>query len=233
MKRQISIRTLLVVGFCGLVVGTMLAAKPNKGQRGPKQSSSQDQEEEEQDPLPDDPKLLELHKEFVVKVEKLAKDYEKNRDDDKARACYEQILKLVPGYPNAREMLARISEREATAEHKSMDVVANKAWQDTGIDLIEGMPISIVAEGTWNFRMVHELGPDGMEIPKELRDFHLGALVGMVTSEGEEDPKPFYIGAGTDFFAESSGRLWLRMYDSDNSDNSGKISVEIQGTFDK
>ena len=35
--------------------------------------------------LPDDPQLLGLHKEFVVKAEKLAVEYERKKQFDKAR----------------------------------------------------------------------------------------------------------------------------------------------------
>lgn len=182
--------------------------------------------------LPDDPRLLELHKEFVTKAEKLARDYEKDKDLDKARICYQEILRVVPGYPKAEAALAKIRTDEATADRKVLDVMANKDWQDAGIELIEGKPVVIRAMGTWHFKMIHELSPEGIPIPEELRQFNLGSLVGIVVEGDPRDAKPFLVGAGTEFVSEVSGRLFLRMYDTDVTDNSGKLKVEITGTFD-
>jgi hypothetical protein len=41
------------------------------------------------------------------------------------------------------------------------------------------------------------------------------------------------VGASSEFTPEKAGRLFLRMYDSDPSDNAGKLNVEIRGTFEK
>ena len=80
--------------------------------------------------------------------------------------------------------------------------------------------------------MEYTLPPDGIEIPKELRDFPLGALVGKVmTSPDDEEAKVFLIGSGTKFTAEKDGRLVMRIYDSDPTDNNGKMSTMIEGTF--
>lgn len=183
--------------------------------------------------IPDDPKLRELYKDFVTRAERLGREFEKARQYDKARTCYEQILKLVPGYPAAEAALAKLRQREATAVRRSLDVVANKGWQDTGVVVLPGKPLTIRAEGTWNFRLAAALGPNGMEIPKELRDFNLGALVGMVVASDPSEAKPFFVGSELDMVAEERGRLWLRMYDADPSDNAGKLSVTIEGTFER
>jgi tetratricopeptide (TPR) repeat protein len=202
----------------------------------PPRAAAQDQREQTDKrapDVPDDPKLRELYKEFVTKAERLAREFEKARQYDKARTCYEQILKLVPGYASAETALAKLREREATAVRRSLDVVANKGWQDTGVIVLAGKPLSIRAEGTWNFRLAAQLGPDGMAIPKELRDFNLGALVGMIVAEDPAKAKPFFVGSEFEMVAEEHGRLWLRMYDADPSDNSGKLSVTIEGTFER
>jgi hypothetical protein len=73
-----------------------------------------------------------------------------------------------------------------------------------------------------------------MEIPEELKDFNLGCLVGKIVTGGNPDEnKPFQIGKEQTFTPESAGRLYLRMYDHDPSDNKGLLSVEITGTFEK
>lgn len=183
--------------------------------------------------LPDDPKLLELHKDFVIKAARLAKDYERNKEIEKARACYVEILKLIPGHPDAERMLANIREKEATAERKVLEVHANRDWQDTGVIVIPGKPVLIESAGTWTFKMIREMGPDGVKIPEELRDFNLGSLIAVVAGAKPDEAKPFFVGSKLEFVAQEPGRLLLRMYDSDVSDNTGKLSVEIHGTFDK
>ncbi len=183
---------------------------------------------------PGDPQLLKLHQEFVVKTAKLARDYERQQDIEKARECYERILKLIPRLPEAEQALAKIKEKQLNAEKKKMVVNANSAWVDTGVDLIAGKPVAIEANGIWTFRMSNDLGPDGMEIPEELRDFNLGSLIGMINTGGDpKEMKPFLVGSSIEFTPEKGGRLFLRMYDSDPSDNAGKLNVEIHGTFEK
>jgi len=223
-----------VVWRSSLIVAVALAAslplvtwQPIKAQAPKKKKKEGDPP-----PRPTDPKLIELHKEFLSKAEKLAEDYERKKQHDKAREVYEAILRLVPNYPRAEEALQKIRETEATTDKKQLTVMAAKGWQDTGIVLQQGKPVIIEAKGTWTFKMSHQLGPDGIEIPKELRDFNLGALVGViVTSPDPKDFKPFHIGERKEFTAERTGRLMLRMYDSDPSDNQGQLTVQVQSTF--
>ena len=185
--------------------------------------------------LPSDPRLLALHKDFVVKAEKLATEYENKRDIEKARVVYEEILKLVPGYPKAVAALEKINQQELSADRAVFSCLANKSWQDTNVRTVAGKPIQISAGGTWTVKIEHDLGGNGMEIPKELRDFNLGSLVGVIdTGSGQvEDFRPFLIGESYEFVAEETGRLMLAMWDTDHSDNTGKLSVTIRGTFEK
>ena len=47
-----------------------------------------------------------------------------------------------------------------------------------------------------------------------------------------KDPiKPFFVGSGHEFSARRNGKLLLRMYDADPSDNTGKLQVTITGSF--
>lgn len=181
-----------------------------------------------------DPRLQKIQKNFVIEAATLAKDYEKKRDIEGARNCYEQILRLVPHHPAAEEALKRIRDEERTAEKKKLQVRANEGWQDTGVIVLANRPLSIHAEGVWTFKMEHQLSADGMKIPEDLRDFNLGCLVGRIVTSGDaEESKPFEIGKDAEFTPEATGRLQLRMYDSDPSDNKGQLNVEIQGTFEK
>lgn len=184
--------------------------------------------------LPTDERLKNLHEKFVTDAMKLAADYEKAGQHDKARECYSEILRLVPIFTPATEKIAKIKEKEMTAENKKLDIYANKEWQDVGIQLIEGRPVTIRATGQWTIKMNYNVEADGLEIPKELRDFPLGALIGKVAnSPDEKEVKPFLIGKEKSFEAPTNGRLFLRIYDSDTLDNTGRVFVTVEGSFKK
>ena len=179
-----------------------------------------------------DEKLLSLHKEFIKKAEKLANDYGKSKDPDKARVVYEQILKLDPRHEGAKAAMAKFKEKEESANKKVMDIFANKSFQDTGVFTTPGKPFKIEAEGSWKLVMSQQLGPNGFEIPKELREFNLGSLVGMIDN-GDKDSKPFAVGTEyEDVGPAKPGQIRLAIWDNDPSDNSGKMQVTIKGTFE-
>ena len=179
-----------------------------------------------------DKKLIALHNEFIKKAEKLATEFEHGKQPDKAVLVYEQILKLVPDYDKAQQQLDRLKQRKANSGHKSFEVLANKDWQDTGVRVIAGKPLKLAATGEWTFNMSHQLGPEGMEIPKVLKDFKLGSLIGMIPDPDAKTQKPFYIGPAKEFVADQSGPLLVRMHDTDPSDNRGSLTLEIVGRFD-
>jgi len=185
-------------------------------------------------PLPDDERLMALHRDFVKKAETLAKEYEGDKDWGKARAVYEEILKLVPQYASASAKRAEMLGRESTAKVVLINIKANEGWQDTGIDLVPEKPVQIVATGSWTFLLEIETNAEGITIPKELRDFNPGCLVGFVsnTAIDPKEAQPFVVGPEKQMIPEQGGRLYLRMYDVDPSDNSGFLKVEIRGTFE-
>ena len=114
---------------------------------------------------PSDPRLVDLHREFLSKTEKLAAEYERKRDWDRAREVYEAILRLVPRYPQAEAGLGRVVGAQATQDRKIVEVLANQGWQNTGIVLSQGKPVKIVASGAWE--VVNRTGPDGLEKKKK------------------------------------------------------------------
>ena len=186
-------------------------------------------------PLPSDERLLALHRDFVKRAETLAKEYEGDKDWGKARAVYEEILKLVPQYGPASTKLADMIARESTAKTANVTVKANEGWQDTGIELVAGKPVQLLASGMWTFHLEVETNAEGLTIPKELRDFPLGCLIGYIATPGA-DPKeaaPFIVGKGEPMIVEQSGRLYLRMYDTNPADNTGALKVEVRGTFEQ
>ena len=182
-------------------------------------------------PAPDK-QLSALHAEFVKKAEKLAGEYIRRKQPDRAVAVYEEILKLVPDEPRAKQQLDRLRQFEANAGRKVFEVQANRDWQDTGVRVIAGKPLKMTALGTWTLNMSADLGPDGMEMPKVLKDFKLGSLIGMIDDPAAKEPKYFVIGSAKELTADQSGPLLVRIHDPDPSDNHGAVTLEITGRFD-
>ena len=192
---------------------------------------------ENQPKLPDDPQLLGLHKEFIAKAERLAMEYERKKQFDKAREVYESLVRLVPKYATAEEGLGRVLANQRMSDRRLTDVEANQQWQDSGVMLQQGMPVRIEVKGTW--KVVYETGPKGIEIPEEFRQrdnrIKLGTLIGFVANTSAElaEARPFVVDNGMEFNAKKTGRLYLRMFDVDPTDNEGKLYVLIQSTFAK
>lgn len=187
--------------------------------------------------LPSDPQLLSLHKEFITKAEKLAGEYERKKQFDRARETYEAMVRLVPKYPVAEAGLARILKAQSLKDRKLTEVSASQAWQDSGVVLQKGMPVHIEVKGIW--KVVVQTGPEGIVIPDEMRArdsrIKLGTLIGVIAGSPSEieKAKPMIVKPSMDFTAEETGRLFLRMYDIDPTDNEGKMLVLIQSSFGK
>lgn len=225
--------TIVFVAATIVFVAATVAA-PKKGGRNGTPAPGDAKAGEGQMELAADPKLKKIQVNFVLDAAMLAKDYEKKKDLESARACYEQILRVVPNHPEAKKALDEIHNQEMTKEKKTLIVKATEGWQDAGISVLVDRPLTVRADGTWTFAIKQELSAEGMEIPKDFRDFNLGCLVGKIVSPGDtEGSTPFMIGKETTITPEKPGRLYLSMYDYDPSDNKGLLRVEIQGTFEK
>tara|TARA_R110002049_G_scaffold27321_2_gene94008 strand:- start:75907 stop:76677 length:771 start_codon:yes stop_codon:yes gene_type:complete len=190
---------------------------------------------ESQPAMPEDPQLLALHKEFIGKAEKLAAEYERKNQLDRAREVYESLVRLVPKYDKAESGLKRILNAQAKTDRKVAEIQASRSWQDTGASLVLGMPVQVEIKGTW--KVVVETGPAGVQIPEAMRPSNskikLGTLIGIIANSAAdlEEAKPFVLDPEQDFIAPKSGRLFLRMFDIDPSDNEGKLYVMIQSSF--
>lgn len=208
--------------------------QPRPGrQQSPGQQGQGRNREPEPPTLPSDERLLAFHRDFVKNAEKLALEYEGKKEYDKALACYQEILRVIPQYAPAQRKVEEFSQRFATANKGTFEVQANKPWQDTGVRVVAGKPIAIRASGTWTFTHTSRTTAEGIPIPEELRDFNLGCLVGVIDTGDPNDYRPFVIGAGTQFTAEKAGKLLVRMYDVDPADNEGSLKMEFLGTFDQ
>ena len=231
----------LVICFSLVQLSTLSAQSPNarrvRQQQQTQQRIKQQMREiaNNQPNLPSDPQLLSLHKEFIVKAEKLASEYERKKQFSKAREVYESLVRLVPKYSSAEEGLNRMLGSQSRQDRKLMEVMANQSWQDSGATLVKDMPVHVEVKGTW--KVVYETGPKGIEIPAEVRPkdnrIKLGTLIAAIANSPSElaNEKPFILEHGKDFVAKKSGRLYLRMFDVDPADNEGKLYVLIQSTF--
>ena len=222
----------------GLLSADVVAQPPavRKQQEIQKRIQQQMQKAAENQPvLPSDPQLLSLHREFITKAEKLAVEYERKKQYDRAREVYESLVRLVPKYDKAEEGLKRILTTQAMKDRKLTEVVATRDWQDSGATIQKDMPVHFDVRGTW--KVVYETGPEGIRIPDELKSrygrFQLGALIGVIAASPDDlnDAKPFAVTPGHEFISPKTGRLFLRMFDVDPTDNEGKMYVMIQSTF--
>ncbi|MBA2114258.1 tetratricopeptide repeat protein [Bremerella alba] len=191
------------------------------------------QQTPKEDPLvlPTDARLVEIHREFVTKAEKLGDEYARKKDWEKARVVFGEVLKLVPNYKPAVEKLKVINGELSNANKKVVTVEAKDGWQDTGIDVTEGSPLIFRVEGEW--MLVHLSDANGLEIPREIRDYKLGSLIGVVAKSAtpDKDTVPFTIGTQRQMTVPQTGRLLLKMHDLNNEDNRGQVRVEITGNF--
>lgn len=183
--------------------------------------------------LPNDPKLRELHREFIIKAERLANEYERKKNFGGAQAVYESLLRVAPDHKLADQALKMAKEAQAQ-DRKIVRVMADHDWQPTGVEIVPGSPVHLLAKGAWT--VATEVGPNGVQIPDsmQIKDnrLKLGALIGVVAPPGKPElGRPFRIGESHSFTAERGGMLHLKMYSIDPSRNEGTIDVAIRSTF--
>lgn len=222
----------LVLGlFVALAFGQ---AQDRRNQAGGNRRNNQQQGSTEEAPpeLPTDQRLLALHRTFITQAERLALEYERDQDLDKAKTVYQEILKLVPQYEPAQMKLDAIRLAEANAGRKTFEVRADRPWQDTGVTVIAGKPITVRAAGSWTFTFSADLTAEGIKIPDELKQYNLGSLVGYIDTGNPETSMPFVLGPEKAWIPEHSGRLYVQMYDNDPRDNEGTLQMEFVGTFE-
>lgn len=230
---------LMFLAWAVSVAGVSLAQRPgvspNVRQLQQRRQQQAQEAAKNQPRLPADPQLLNLHKEFIAKAEKLAVEYERKKQYAQAREVYESLVRLVPKYGTAEAGLKRVLNSQSLQDRKVKEVLANQQWQDSGVTLREGMPVHVEVKGTW--KVIYETGPKGIEIPAKMKPqdgrIKLGSLIAVIVNSPNElaDAKPFVIQDRDDFIAKKSGRLFFRMFDVDPTDNEGSLYVMIQSTF--
>jgi len=113
---------------------------------------------------------------------------------------------------------------------RTIQVAANQAWTDTGIDVTQGEHVVFEASGqiTWDQQAGATSTPDGNGTQARtglpVANAPVGALIGRVGNAA-----PFGIGTQTQPLAmPASGRLMLGVNDSVLTDNSGAFSVSVR-----
>lgn len=229
------VASILLMMLLALVPASAEAQRTNRQQ--PKR-----QPEKPPAPQMSDRRLYDLHVDFIRGAEKLAKEYLQKAKDarlpeqrraeyEKARMVAKQMLKMVPEYTPAEDILTVIANAEATEGTVEVEITADKDWQDTKVDLIAGKPVSIKATGSWVLKLEYRLSADGLDVKKELKDLKIGGLIGVIYTGGEKPPKPFMVGAEKELVPKENGRLLLKMHDGETADNEGELTVTITGTF--
>lgn len=231
-----------LIALAGTIAVSLAVAQRPGPRPAPRQPNRPNYQVPPKGELPADEKIMSLYLNFVRDAEKLAKEYEASGKAEQARGVYLEILKIAPNYKPAKDKLDQFREKEATADKKSVEVFANRGWQETGIQTIAGKPITITATGTWTCKVNQDVGPDGLQVSEELKDCAIGSLVGVVVPPTEKDasgrPKeitlqPFSVGKEKQLTPSIAGKLMLRIYDIKTADNSGKLKVDVVGTFER
>lgn len=127
-----------------------------------------------------------------------------------------------------------IAIRTPTPNSVTMAVSGKQGWQSTGVEVNKGQRVQIIYKnGTWAGRA--GLGPTFPDIWADAAgtgyqiyypEFGItGSFASLIGKVG--DGPILQIGRSFDFVTERSGMLYLRMFDTDMSDNAGSINVQI------
>jgi hypothetical protein len=149
------------------------------------------------------------------------------------------LANLGHGYDFARMQLDLVSGEPLPPKGATVEIVADRGWQSSGIALQAGRKYRITATG--RFQVAHKPRPwmteaNGVTI-RYVQGQPLGLLLGAVrpddfdaTEEATPLAKPQAIGTSTTLVPVQSGTLYLRINDApgDLVDNVGKLRVTVR-----
>jgi hypothetical protein len=134
-----------------------------------------------------------------------------------------------------------------SGETRTIHVVGNVAWTDSGIDVVQGQELTFEAEGRLSLQKGNpeaECGPDGYDlrtVQQPLTERNLGALIGKVVvsvtvikdertgeEKTEEVAELFFIGAKNRVAMPTRGRLFLGINELIVGDNAGEFTVLVE-----
>jgi hypothetical protein len=154
-------------------------------------------------------------------------------------------MKTIPLF--ALATLLTVVSLGAGRERRTVQVVGNVAWTDTGIEVVQGQELAFEAEGRLSLQKGNpqaECGPDGYDlrtVQQPLTERNLGALIGKVvvavtvvkdekTGEErvEEVAELFFVGARNRVAMPTTGHLFLGINELIVGDNAGEFTVWIE-----
>jgi hypothetical protein len=143
---------------------------------------------------------------------------------------------LIEGFDVERSfpVAARtVDNRPNRSDGWTVDVRADREWQDSGVMAAEGDQIIVSCRGRY---VMHDQPKDWESEPQGItidyfRGRPLGEITGMlVSTDGQKSSLRIPIGTGRSLKAPFAGKLWLQINDSaaSRADNRGVAQVQIQ-----
>jgi len=108
----------------------------------------------------------------------------------------------------------------------NVNVIANQAWTDTGMPVVQGQTYTVSAGGAINFNPQSTSSPEGVNCGGghgPFPQFPCISMIGKISPMGA----PFYVGNGLTFTAPFTGELYLGVNDGYLPDNSGAWQASI------
>ncbi len=170
---------------------------------------------------------------FVKEAESLADEYFDSGHPEKSLAVLQRVLALNPNEASIKKKIEQITDHTLSANEFVIDVNAASGWEACGVQVTEGKPVRISADGSYKFEMGGSLGPAGLvekDVTKDLvTGIPTGALMGIVQLANSKAGKPFLIGSGTDFTPKETGKLLMKINAPQGHRCTGKIKVTVSG----
>jgi WD40 repeat protein/serine/threonine protein kinase len=122
----------------------------------------------------------------------------------------------------------RVGTAAGQATSLTVLVEANRPWQDTGVEVQAGRPVTISARGDW-LRGSTSCSADGL--PAEPRDRNVlsGARALCLLGRVGGNTTPIALGASKKLVPRQGGRLFVQANTLDLHENAGRLQLEIQG----
>jgi WD40 repeat protein len=110
----------------------------------------------------------------------------------------------------------------------TLQVEANRAWQDTHVEVDSRRPVLIRARGRWRSG-TEDCPPEGLaDSPRDRAVLPQANRMCLLVRIGN-DEVPLAAGSRLSFTPTRSGRLFVQANDLDLNDNGGSLTVDIQG----
>jgi WD40 repeat protein len=137
------------------------------------------------------------------------------------------LVGLLAGVVTLAVFLWPSRKPEHTSAGKSVEVAADRLWQDTGVDVVGGEPITLVPKGVWHKGQLAGTASGVADQRRDRAAWPEAPLLCLLARVGEEEPIP--VPGRLEFVPRRSGRLYLQANDLDLRGNRGHLTVAIEG----